>query len=235
MPRDFLLRKCFPNEPFHQDAFHKAIQDRLPETGSILDLGCGDHTALEPYRTAARQVWGTDFQRHPTIAHPDWFRLLSPDGTIPFPDHSFDLVSSDWVLEHVARPRVFLNEVKRVLRPGGFFVAHSISGGHYLTWVRRLFDLAPHEVVQEVVYRLYRREHHDTFPTHYRLNTPGQIDAASRASGLKLVQLDFFATQHYFHFSKALYCLAILADRFMECFGPGLGRIYFVATWQSGV
>lgn len=233
MLRDSLTRLCFPKEPFHQDAFHRAIRDRLPETGAILDLGCGDHTALAPYRTAARAVWGTDFQRHPTLERAEWFRLLAPNGVIPFEDNSFDMVVSDWVIEHVAQPRVFLAEVKRVLKPGGVTIAHSISGAHYLTWVRRLFDLAPHEVVQEIVYRLYRREHHDTFPTHYRLNTTGQIQAAANAAGLRVEALEFFATQHYFHFSNLLYCLAILADRFMECFGRGLGRIYFVLALKK--
>jgi SAM-dependent methyltransferase len=231
--RDFFQRRCFPQEPFHQEAFHQAIRARLPRTGRILDLGCGDHTALEAYRTDRREVWGCDFQRHPTLAHPDWFRLLGSDGVIPFPDGAFDLIAADWVLEHVARPRAFLQEVRRVLRPGGALVAHTISGAHYLTWVRRLFDLAPHEVVQEVVYRLYGREHHDTFPTYYRLNTPRQLDAAGRSAGLPLVRLDYFACQHYFHFSTPLYCLATLADRVMEWFGRGLGRIYLVAVWQK--
>lgn len=233
MLRDFLQRRCFPHEPFHQDAFHQAIQARLPDAGAVLDLGCGDHAALKPYRTPARAVWGTDFHRHPRMAEPHWFRLLHADGTIPFPENTFDLVAADWVIEHVAQPRHFLAEVRRVLKPGGSFVAHSISGGHYLTWVRRLFDLAPHEVVQSIIHRLYRREHHDTFPTHYRLNTPGQIESAARASGLRLAQLDFFACQHYFHFSSLLESVATVADRFMECFGRGLGRIYFVAVLQK--
>ncbi|MFO0965583.1 MAG: methyltransferase domain-containing protein [Gemmataceae bacterium] len=233
MLRDFLQRKLFPAEPFHQDAFHEAIRARLPRCGKVLDLGCGDHAALKPYRTAEREVWGTDFHRHPRLAEPEWFRLLGPNGAIPFPDNTFDLIASDWVIEHVALPRVFLSEVKRVLKPGGRYVAHSISGAHYLTWVRRLFDLAPHELVQEVIYRLYRREHHDTFPTHYRLNTVGQIEAGARAAGLEIEALEFFATQHYFHFSSVLETLAIVADRFLECFGTGLGRIYFVLVLRK--
>lgn len=235
MLRDWLYRVCFPNEGFHPDAFHRAIAERLAQCtpSRLLDLGCGANTALEPYRTANREVWGCDFQRHPSLAHPDWFRLLHPNGGIPFDDETFDLVSADWVIEHVGRPRVFLTEVARVLKPGGFFIGHSISGGHYLTWVRRLFDLTRHDLVAELIHRVYGREHHDTFPTYYRLNTPGQLSAAAASAGMRVVELTFFADQHYFSFFKPLQCLAIVADRVLDWLAEGLGRIYFVVVMQK--
>jgi len=42
------------------------------------------------------------------------------DGTrLPFEESSFDIALSDYVLEHVEFPEPFLNEVYRVLKPGG--------------------------------------------------------------------------------------------------------------------
>ncbi len=44
-------------------------------------------------------------------------------GRLPFADNRFDLVFSKSVLEHIHKPRQYLAEIYRVLKPGGVFVA----------------------------------------------------------------------------------------------------------------
>jgi ubiquinone/menaquinone biosynthesis C-methylase UbiE len=46
-------------------------------------------------------------------------RELNPDGSIPFPDEYFDLVTNNQVMEHVQDLDAVLGEIARVLRPGG--------------------------------------------------------------------------------------------------------------------
>jgi SAM-dependent methyltransferase len=55
----------------------------------------------------------------------DWsdrLRVVPEDGGIPFPDHSFDLVLSNQVLEHVRHLDSLFREVRRVLAPDGVSV-----------------------------------------------------------------------------------------------------------------
>ena len=64
-----------------------------------------------------------------TRIHPDVVNMEVEDGlnvdiigsadSIPYPDGAIDLVVSQEVLEHVSDPCLVLNEVHRVLRPGG--------------------------------------------------------------------------------------------------------------------
>lgn len=48
---------------------------------------------------------------------------IDPSGRLPWPDHSFDLVWSNSVLEHIADPGPTLREIRRVLRADGTTVA----------------------------------------------------------------------------------------------------------------
>jgi SAM-dependent methyltransferase len=94
----------------------------------LLDLGCGrgDSQAMlrEQLRTDFHWI-GLDIADSPEVrlrvAKGEHFYTY--DGIhIPFRDHSIDLVYSHQVFEHVREPRSLLQEVYRVLRPGGFFV-----------------------------------------------------------------------------------------------------------------
>jgi SAM-dependent methyltransferase len=225
-------RRFFPDEPFHMDAFRRAVHDLALPGATILDLGCGDNRSFADLRSVGRVVWGTDFQRHPQLGEPEWFRPLPPDGTIPFADDSFDLVTAVWVLEHVVDPVHFLREVRRVLRPGGTFVGHSVNGRHYVALIRRAFDLLPHAAAQWIVHRLYGRPPHDTFPTRYRLNTRFQMEQAARTAGLAVRGLRYFADPGYFSFNRLASRAAIAADWALESLCPGWGRIYFTVTMQ---
>ncbi|MCX6353707.1 MAG: methyltransferase domain-containing protein [Candidatus Aureabacteria bacterium] len=96
-----------------------------------IELGCGSGTyaielaskgrdcigsdyspsALRITRAKAKSLYGIDI----TLAGADIY-------TIPFKDGSFDMVFSDGVIEHLEVPKA-LEEMKRILKPGGVMVA----------------------------------------------------------------------------------------------------------------
>jgi ubiquinone/menaquinone biosynthesis C-methylase UbiE len=231
-PDDFFYR-WFPGELNHHTGFHRVVSAALPAKGKILDVGCGDNDLLTAYRTNNREVWGADFGVHPALKHAAWFRPLRADGTIPFADNTFEFVTSFMVMEHVAEPASFLAEIARVLKPGGLYVGQSIHAIHYVTLIRRLFDLAPHSWVQRLVKKLYGREEHDTFPTCYRLNTQRAITRAARAADLTCVDWRSYSSQGYFLFSPLLCRMAVLVDWALEQYHAGLGRIYFTVVLRK--
>lgn len=232
---DPFFARYFPHDRLAIQDYHDEVHARLPQEGKVLDLGCGDLSELAPYRTARREIWGVDFQEHPELQHARWFRRMEPRGAIPFPSETFDVVACSWVLEHVARPVAFLRDVGRVLRPGGWFIAMTINGAHYVTWAKRLLSLLPHEFTQELVDRLYNRPHHDTFPTHYRLNTPAQLRRCAATAHMEIARIVRSANQGYFAFSKPLWQFAVRFDALLERLHPGLGRIYMVVTLRKPI
>jgi SAM-dependent methyltransferase len=230
---DAFFRRFFPHDGDATLGYHRAIVAQLGGTRTVLDLGCGDNTDLAPYRAPGREVWGADFQAHPRLDCPGRFRQLAADGSVPFPDSSFDQIAARWVLEHVREPESFLGEVRRLLRPGGRFVALTINAAHYVTGLTRLVGLLPHAVTQRLVRQLYGRPCHDTFPTWYRMNTRPQLRRLARRAGLQLTHLTRFANADYFSFAPPLRRAAILFDWLLERAGTDLGRLYLVATFRK--
>jgi SAM-dependent methyltransferase len=88
----------------------------------LLDIGCGNGGILRHlkglgyHRLHGLEISGYAIQRLHG-AGIEMHRGALP--LIPLPEASFDVVIASQVLEHIIRRRRFLNEMRRVLKPGG--------------------------------------------------------------------------------------------------------------------
>ena len=100
-----------------------ASQDLLGQR--VLDLGCGDM----PYRTLFTErgaiYLGADINGSAQI-------VIKPGEPLPVESASVDVVVSFQVLEHVRDVAAYLNEARRVLKPGGrvFVSTHGVWPYH---------------------------------------------------------------------------------------------------------
>jgi SAM-dependent methyltransferase len=103
----------------------------------ILDLGCGPRGSLEWAGALAKRRVGLDplareYAELGTAAHTMEYVAADAED-MPFPDASFDVVTSFNSLDHVDDLDRTIAEIKRVVRPRGHLV---IAGeiGHAPTW-----------------------------------------------------------------------------------------------------
>jgi SAM-dependent methyltransferase len=91
----------------------------------VLDLGCRDGALSHAYAEGNSLV-GVDADRE-ALAEAEKLgietRWADLDEPLPFEDASFDVVVAGELLEHLRDPKRVVDEVRRVLRPGGTFVA----------------------------------------------------------------------------------------------------------------
>jgi SAM-dependent methyltransferase len=96
----------------------------------ILDLGCGDGQLTKRAAASGAVVQGVDASTE-MVAAARSRGLAAEQGSaeaLPFADASFDAVFSNAALHWVRDQNAMMGEVRRVLKPGGRFVAE--MGGH---------------------------------------------------------------------------------------------------------
>src|SRR5204862_372301 len=94
---------------------------------SVLEVGCGAGVDLARFAKGGAQVTGVDlaasaidlarlnFEQQGLAAT---FQVADAER-LPFPDNSFDLVYAHGVVQYTADPQRLVDEVHRVLKPGG--------------------------------------------------------------------------------------------------------------------
>ena len=98
----------------------EAMFENIGPKNRLLDLGCGVKPYASVYQQYVDEAIGIDVEstKHDRSV-PDKFYN---GRDIPFDDRYFDIVLTSEVLEHVPDPGHFLNEINRVLVPGGYLV-----------------------------------------------------------------------------------------------------------------
>ena len=125
------------NDAANYDGRWALIEQRGAAGGRILDMAAGCGTFVLYGLHAGRDVVGIEpegwkreyFHRKSAAAgYPDAWRERLVEGVgeeLPFPDASFDLVTTYQTLEHVRDVRQCLSEMLRVLKPGGVLYARA--------------------------------------------------------------------------------------------------------------
>jgi ubiquinone/menaquinone biosynthesis C-methylase UbiE len=101
-----------------------ALVERVGRDADVLEVGCGTGLVLERVARFARRAEGVDLSPE-MLAHARARGLEVREGdctALPFDDDRFDVVYSFKVLAHVARVEAAIEEMLRVVRPGGHVV-----------------------------------------------------------------------------------------------------------------
>lgn len=100
------------------------VEALVSPPGRLLDVGCGTGDFLRVARPRGWDVSGTEISPYATKAA-GAEELPVIEGEVweaGFPSEAFDVVTCWHVIEHVASPRRVVEEIHRVLRPGGWLV-----------------------------------------------------------------------------------------------------------------
>jgi ubiquinone/menaquinone biosynthesis C-methylase UbiE len=143
-----------------------------------LDAGCGRTIIQKWLRGAeeterrfireARLVVGADVDAPSLSSESPILRIACDLSSLAFRSETFDLITCNMVVEHLAQPQKVFYEFFRLLRPGGKLVILTPNLYHIANIISRYSPFWFHKWVLE---KLSERPDEDIFPTLYRCNT----------------------------------------------------------------
>ena len=108
------------------DLFKKFYSEKLKSIDEVVlaDIGCADGQKIKPYREFCSRIVGLDKSMEDLKkAQKTGIDVINGDAQIlPFPDDSFEVVTSIHVIEHLEEDLKHLREMYRILKPAGALV-----------------------------------------------------------------------------------------------------------------
>jgi len=184
-----------PFHTSHTEVEAELLSQALGPGATVLEAGCGRTSRLRGHRDRIDRLVGVDLDEPGgrTNDFVDEFVVADLCGTLPFADGTFDLVYSNFVVEHLERPGDAFAEWRRVLKPGGSVVVVTSNRSNPLMAAARIL---PQGLRTAVKGRGAGAEARDVFPTRYRANTPAALTGQLARAGFEPVRVVPVATLH---------------------------------------
>ena len=128
-PENFGVLSARENADFA--ALLRKAKVHLPDEATVLEIGFGNGTFLEFGRRRRWKMYGTEVNPGLlTLAHQNGFQVTDAETLQSFPSQVFQMAAAFDVMEHIPLDQLpgFLGEVRRVLKPNGYFVARFPNG-----------------------------------------------------------------------------------------------------------
>ncbi len=190
--------KLISDNPIHQRLLKAYIAAKPWISGDLLEVGCGEGRGVETLLPLADSYLGLD-KIGEVI---DSLRIKFPkvefrQAVIPpfsgIGDNSFDTVVSFQVIEHIQKDKLFLEEIYRVLKPGGKAIISTPNNTHTLSrnpWHIR--EYKPDELIQ-LASGIFDRVEAKGIGGNEKV---WNYHAANRKSVQKIMRFDIFDLQY---------------------------------------
>lgn len=131
----------------------------LPRMKRLLDIGGGDGKYAFAFKNAFRveELYGVDMSVGAVrIGNAGGIKMSCTDlnhSKLPYVDSFFDIVFAGEIIEHLLSPDGLMDEVKRVLKPGGYFILTTPNIANWCDRCLLLFGWQPYSIPTHSKYR----------------------------------------------------------------------------------
>ena len=203
--------------------FYQRVQALLRPGDTILDFGAGrglGHDGgpsyakkLRTLQGEGRRVIGVDVDpivtTNPSL---DEAHIIEPGKPLPFADATFDIIVTDFVLEHIGDAGQVARELDRVLKPGGWLCARTTNRYGYVSLASRMTPKRYRKKLASAA--LVEQEEDDIFHTHYRMNTLRALKKLFPPERYEHACFAFDSEPQY-HFNKRLLFVALMTIHYL--------------------
>jgi SAM-dependent methyltransferase len=196
--RNLPMLSAFSPLDHHQNRYAALLDQLVSEGDSWLDVGAGTQlhdgwlgTPQGSVAARAKLLAGCDVHFSHLRSNP--FLTVHVGASVyelPFADASYELVTTNMVLEHLEDPVRAFSEISRVLKPGGCFVFVTPNINNPI--IRSAWLMLSPSARQRLAHLIEKREEEHIFPTFYRANSSKSVARFAEESGLRVERLETF-------------------------------------------
>lgn len=173
------------------DLYLRSVERVYLAGSKVLHVGAGrDLNGMVNRYGGYEQVYGVDVDRAAISRYPGTGWHASAER-LPFGDNSFELVVSEYVLEHLQNPAIVFQEVERVLVPGGSFVSLAPNFYSYKSLIAHFTPLSLHKIAVKFLRGDEGREGEDVYATEYKASTLPDIIKLADAQNLVVESIEW--------------------------------------------
>ncbi len=225
-----LLVRWYPDFQNGGQIYRDQISEQANLEAVVLDAGCGDGGILTQYKHLFHKLVGLDNDQN--LLDKNKYideKICANLSRIPLSDESIDLISSDFVLEHVQNPDLVFQEIARVLKPGGTFLFRTTNVYNPIMLLSKFLPLFTHKILRE---KILKKEE-GTHETFYRANQWKKLVDLGKKSGFTSIQLLRAGNPEYLAFSPLTSHFAILLEKGLNVPGFRWLKMYLIGIYKK--
>lgn len=219
--------------------YHELLKKHIHASHRILELGSGpSNRTTRLLKELGQQVIGLDIDQR--VLNNDYLdEKFVYDGK-EFPtalkETKFDIITCDYVMEHVEFPKIMLKEISNCLEENGLFIFRTPNRYHYVSLISALTPQWFHLLVANHV-RKTPPDQVDPYPTYYRFNSQSRVKKILRLNYIRVESISFVEKEpSYLKFNVILFFLGIAFERLVNSsnfFNQLRANIFVVAKKNS--
>lgn len=152
-----LAQKLAPDYVDPGYVYDDLLHQYAPLSKTWIDAGCGDNSDIKQMQEYRGLAAGFDLEKRKQEKY-----MVANIYHAPFKGGSVDFISSRWVAEHLKTPETALEELHRILKPGGRLVIRTTGKWHYISLFSRFAPMPLKRILSPA----------QVFPTFFRFNDP---------------------------------------------------------------
>jgi len=196
--------------------YHNILRKYIDDSHKILELGSGPtNRTTQLLKNLGKTVYGLDIDKRVLANQHLDFKFVYEGKEFPpeLKKVKFNVITCDYVMEHVEFPVIMLKEISDSLDEGGLFIFRTPNKYHYVSLISRFTPHGFHLLVANYVRRT-PIDQVEPYPTFYRFNSEFTVKKVTYSFGLRLKQIAFVEKEpSYFRFNAFFFAIGILYER----------------------
>ena len=207
------LNKYYPDFKSAGYYFRNYLENSLNKKKIVLDAGCGEKGLISEFKPYAKTIIGVDIDKK-SLANNLIVdqKILADLSSIPVKSQSIDIITAEFVLEHLKNPDKVFQEFNRILKLNGSFIFVTPNILNPIMALSKILPLRFREFFRKKILKKDKDAHH----TYYSANTYQRLKKLGLKNNFKRTEIKRAGSPEYIGFCKPIMLLSVILEKIIN-------------------